>query len=71
MQFAEHLGQVDILHVYVSILEVLVEGLQFIVEREVVQRQLEELVSEVLEQQRSHVLLGIGRDLELLVVKAF
>ena len=67
----QHLRQIDVLHVYVGILEILVEALQFIVEGEMVERQLEKVVGKILEKECAHVLLGIGWDLELLIVQTF
>lgn len=69
LEVLEHLGQVQVLHVDVGVLEVLVEGADAVEDVDVVDGDFEEFVRQVLEQEGAHVFLRVGRDQELLVVQ--
>ena len=69
LEFGQHLGQVQVLHVNVCILEGVVETPQVSGQVDVVAWDLEHLVGQVLQQQCAQVILRVGRDWAVLVVQ--
>jgi hypothetical protein len=62
LEVLEDFGQVEVLHVDVGVLEVLVEGADAVEDVDVVDGDFEEFVRQILQQQRTHVFLRVGRD---------
>lgn len=69
LQIRKYLRQIQILHVYVSVLKILVEGPDAVEDAYMVDGYFEEIVAEVLQEEGFGVVLGVGRDLVLLVVQ--
>jgi hypothetical protein len=69
LQLRKYLRQIQILHVYVCVLKILVEGPDAVEDADMVDGYFEEIVAEVLEEEGFGVVFSVGRDLVLLVVQ--
>jgi hypothetical protein len=69
LKFGQHIRQIEVFHIDVCVLEVLIEISNAVEDVNVVDGSFEEVVDEVLEQQSFDVLVTVGRNLILLVVK--
>ena len=68
-ELSQDIGQIEVLHVDVSILEILIEISDTVENVKVMDGCLKEVVDEVLKKKSLDMLVGVGRNLILLVVQ--